>query len=167
LSDKSEFLCIVMGPLFRAQMVDGTEGEIQGEMQLTEKGLRLITKRGYRGLSAEFDIDGYTCSVCNQDYEECSHENVALIPKGLTGRAVGLVPNPAAGTYVADVLVIRTKRKRRHYRWIGYASGAGTRSRRIQDKLESGHLSSVAATVISKYFLARKSGECRYSERIQ
>jgi len=159
---------MVMGPVFRAAMTDGTVGEIDSTIQITdERAIRLIAKRGYRGLSVEFNIERYVCSICNRDYEECSHENVALIPKGLTFMSASIVRNPKARTYMTDVLIVKTKKNRRHYRWIGYRSGRQDRMERISARLKSGHISATSARVISDYFLTRKSGECRYFERIQ
>lgn len=74
--------------------------------------------------------------------------------------------NPRAGTHLTDVLAVKATKKHRHYRWIRYAAGAGSRMEKIRERLESGDLSRTAAAVISGLFASRKSGECRYTERV-
>jgi len=166
LTEKPSCTYVAMGPFFRTRLVDGTVGTINGAVTLNEKGFRLVTKKGWRGTSAEFRIKRYLCAVCRRDYEECPHTNVGLIPEGVTPESVSLVRNPRAGTYLTDVLAVKTTKKHRHYRWIGYAAGAGSRMERIRERLESGELSRTAAAVISGHFASRKSGECRYTERV-
>jgi hypothetical protein len=155
-----------MGTFFRALTTGGTTGTINGSVELSENGFRLVTKKGYRGVSAEIDVVRYLCAVCHQDHEECPHTNVDLLPQGIAFRSPSLVRNPKLGTYLTDILVIKTNGKRRYYRWIGFRENAQIREERIMGRLESGDLSETAAAVILDHFSSRKSGECRFAERV-
>jgi hypothetical protein len=124
-----------------------------------------VTKKGYRGVSVEVDIEKYLCAICGRDYEECPHFNVDLIPKGVTFGSPSLVHHPKLGTYLTDILAITTTKKHCHHRWIGYRSGAESRDQRILEQLASKNLSETAAKFILDFFRDRKSGECQYTER--
>jgi hypothetical protein len=54
--------------------------------------------------------------------------------------SVSITPNPDMGTKITDVLSVKVRRKRRHYRWVGFKEGSGQREGYIQEMYENGQL---------------------------
>lgn len=155
-----------MGIGFRGQTTEGDVQEISVVFTLSEEGFRKVTKRGYRGISPEIDVEQYVCSECKRDYEQCSHRGVDLIPTKLEFVSASVVRRPRMGTKITDVLCVKTSDKRRSYRWIGYREGVRTREQRIAKMKNDGRISPNAAAFISSFFRSRQSGDCRCSEHL-
>lgn len=104
----------------KVPLIGGGFGVITSTIKLNENAYNLIVKERYRGTSPDFDVEKYICCDCGQDYEICQHQNPVLTPVGITFRSVSLTSTPSMGTKITDALSIKTRAKRRHYRWFAF-----------------------------------------------
>jgi hypothetical protein len=150
----------------RAPLVSGGFGTITGTATTNQDGFNLIVKKHIRGTSPDFYVEKYLCAICKKDYETCPHQDPPLMPTGIHPVSVSITRNPGMGTKITDVLSVKVRGKRRHYRWVGFKEGSDSREGYIQQMHDEGQLSETARNFISSYFGNRKEGDCKYVERI-
>ena len=129
----------------------------------------MITGRA-RGLSPQFRIRRFECSICHENQEDCPHEPgveyegaaCQSIARDIDFIETSIVPVPAdPRTYVTDLLVV--SERRRAFDWYGFESDSwNSRFKNIQTAFDKRVLPEKAALKFSSYFSMNDLGLVSY-----
>lgn len=167
---QKKIIAYLYGPILFAWR---SRGCIDGSIILTNNKAIELVKEGHRGLSPGLKITEFRCSICNQDYEKCEHEEgekyendecFALV-HGWEGQEVSLVDTPEdPRARVTDMLVIENNGKKSEYTWYGYeVDNDNRRFQHIQKAKDNKLISEKIALRLSNYFLENRIGEIKIS----
>jgi len=142
-------------------------------IKLTKKDVIEKIKDGkHKGLSPEMKIRSFLCSICNEDYEYCTHIEgktyddilCRLAPHNIEFLNVSFVDNPQdEKARINDLLVIEKSNKKIKYSWYGFALDKDDRRfKHIQKAMKSGFISEKIALKFSTFFTTTLIGTATY-----
>lgn len=138
-----------------------------------EKIIQRIIK-GTRGLSPEYKIKWYQCMICQQDYENCPHEDgkeydgiiCILAPRGLEFIAQSIVDKPEdPRARIIDMLLIDKTKNKTEYTWYGFETDSEKRRfKNIQEASDKKLIPEKVALKFVDYFTNNYTGNCTYTK---
>jgi len=125
-----------------------------------------------RGISPDFRVKSFSCSICNEDFENCNHEN----GKEYNGKKcqplmrdweimnIAIVSRPKhPKALISDVIIIEYDQGRIKYTWRGFRdSNENGRFHRIQRLERQRIISEQAAKYFSRFFSINPEGTAVY-----
>ncbi len=127
-----------------------------------------LIKSGMRSLSPAMKMSKFRCSVCNEDYELCLHEDgmqyddieCHATALDLEVMEVSIVDKPAdSRAGITDLLVVENDGKRKTYTWYGFKVDSDIRrSKHIQKACDNGWIPESAALRFSTFFANTSEG---------
>lgn len=148
-----------------------TQGHLNVTMQISSPDWIDRIIGGFRGLSPEIVFRQCECSICNQNYEDCIHEEgqkyedviCHALPKNIEFIGSSLVESPVdSKARITDLLIIEEEVKKK-YIWYGFpVIKEDQRFRHIQNALNSGLITEKAVFYFGHYFSINSEGKVIY-----
>lgn len=156
-----------------AQYASEADGHISVELKITsEEIVSKIISGESRGLSPEWIVRRWECSICHKNLEECPHEvgkrydNMIckMIARDMKGTGLSVVSVPAdPRCRIIDMLIIKNG-KNPEYIWYGFRVNTELdRFRNIQKAYEEGLIPEKVAFFFGKFFSINSEGKAVFS----
>jgi hypothetical protein len=156
-----------------AQYASDSDGHISVELRITnEEMLSKIISGEKRGLSPEWIVRKWECSICHENLEECPHEvgkrydNMIceMIARDMEGTGLSVVSVPAdPRCRIIDMLIVRNG-KNPEYIWYGFRVNTELdRFRHIQKAYEERLIPEKATFFFGKFFSINPEGKAVFS----
>jgi hypothetical protein len=125
-----------------------------------------------RGISPDFRVKSFSCSICSEDFEDCSHE----IGNDYNGKKCqplmsdweimnfAIVSRPKhPKALISDVIIVEDDQGRIKYTWRGFRDfNENNRFNRIQMLQHNKTISEQAAQFFSRFFSINSEGTAVY-----
>lgn len=147
-------------------------GHISVEMIISEEMASKVISGQYRGLSAEWKVRKWECSICHENLEDCPHEvgkrydNMIceMIGRDIEATGLSIVEFPAdPRCRIIDMLLVRNGNSP-EYVWYGFRTNSELeRFQNIQKAWKKGWIPENVAFFFAEYFTIHLEGKAVFS----
>jgi hypothetical protein len=147
-------------------------GYISVEMMISEEMVSKVISGQYRGLSPEWRVRKWECSICHENLEDCPHEVgkryddliCEMIARDIDAIGLSIVAFPAdPRCRIIDMLLVKNG-KNPEYVWYGFrVNSERERFENIQKAREKGLIPENVAFFFAEYFTIHLEGKAVFS----